>query len=63
MDLVGVPGLMVVWWVLALVVWVAPLVAAVWIVLTLRRIRVEQQRIGTRLDAIERLLQHGRVGG
>lgn len=62
MDAVGVPGVMVVWWVLALVMWVAPLVAAVWIILTLRGIRIDQRRIATRLEAIERALRQDRPG-
>jgi hypothetical protein len=40
--------------------WVIPIVAAVWAGITLYRIRTDQQAMGIRLEAIERLLQAGR---
>jgi hypothetical protein len=52
---IGVPELMIV-----LVIglfWAAPIAAAVWVVVTLRRIRAGQQAVQVKLDTIERLLQ------
>lgn len=40
--------------------WLVPVVAVVWAVLTLQRVRTDTHAIATRLDAIERLLQAGR---
>ena len=40
--------------------WGGPIAAAVWAIVTLRRIRMGQQAIGVRLETIERLLQVGR---
>jgi hypothetical protein len=34
-----------------------PIAAAVWVIVTLHRLRAGQQAIGTRLEAIERSLQ------
>jgi hypothetical protein len=42
------------------VLWAAPIAAAVWAGITLYRIRTDQQAMGIRLEAIERLLQAGR---
>jgi hypothetical protein len=40
--------------------WGVPIVAAGWAIVTLYRIREDQQAIGIRLETIERLLQGGR---
>jgi hypothetical protein len=40
-----------------------PLVAAIWAIVTLYRIRVDQEAIGARLQTIERLFQGGNRGG
>ena len=40
--------------------WGIPIIAAVWAGITLYRIRTDQQAMGIRLEAIERLLQAGR---
>jgi hypothetical protein len=40
--------------------WLIPIAAAVWAGLTLYRIRTDQHSMGTRLEAIERLLHAGR---
>ena len=37
--------------------WAIAIVAAVWVVVTLRRIRAGQQAVQVKLDTIERLLQ------
>ncbi len=43
-------------------VWLAPLAALMWAVVTLQRIRVGQDDLRRRLESIERLLQAPRVG-
>jgi hypothetical protein len=51
----GIPELMIL---LVLVgVYAIPLVAAVWALMTLQRIRTGQQAVQLKLDTIERLLQ------
>lgn len=55
MGPIGLPELFVV--LFALIMWVIPLVAGIWALITLHRIRTEQHSVQTKLDAIERLLQ------
>jgi hypothetical protein len=52
---IGVPELMIV--LLVGLFWAIPITAAVWVVVTLRRIRAGQQAVQVKLDTIERLLQ------
>jgi hypothetical protein len=52
---VGMPELIVL--LMMIVTWVIPLAIAVWVVVTLRRLRAGQQAVQVKLDAIERLLQ------
>lgn len=52
---VGVPELFVV--LMIAVLWLGPLAAGVWAMVTLHRVRVGQDAIRTRLESIERLLQ------
>lgn len=55
MGPLGMPELVVI---LALsVLWVIPVAAAIWALVTLHRIRSGQQAVQMKLDAIERLLQ------
>jgi len=58
MSSLGMPELLVI--LIIGVFWGAPIVAAVWAIITLHRIREDQQTIGMRLETIERLLQGGR---
>jgi len=58
MSSLGMPELLVI--LIIGVFWGAPIVAAVWAIITLHRIREDQQAIGVRLETIERLLQGGR---
>ncbi len=51
----GIPELIVIFVMSA--VWVIPAAAAVWALVTLQRIRVEQRAVQVKLDTIERLLQ------
>jgi len=37
--------------------WVIPIALAVWVVITLRKIRAGQQAVQVKLDAIERLIE------
>ena len=37
--------------------WAVPIAVAVWMVVTLRRIRIDQRAVQLKLDTIERLLQ------
>lgn len=53
---IGIPELVII--MVLSFVWIIPLAVAVWIVVTLRRIRVDQQATHARLDAIERLMRH-----
>jgi hypothetical protein len=53
--MLGMPELMIVLTVVAFRI--APLLAVVWALVVLRRIRAEQQATQVKLDAIERLLQ------
>jgi hypothetical protein len=53
--MVGIPELMIL-----LVIagyWALPLAAAIWVIVTLKRIRASQQSLQLKLDTIERLLQ------
>jgi len=40
--------------------WGGPIIAAVWAIITLHRIREDQQAMGVQLETIERLLQTSR---
>ncbi len=51
----GMPELLVVLMLLAL--WIIPVAAVIWALVSLYRIRSEQQRMQSKLDAIERMLQ------
>jgi len=53
--MLGIPELIVIF--VVGLVWVIPVAAAVWGLVTLQRIRVEQQAVQVKLDTIERLLQ------
>ena len=55
MSSVGVPELLIV--LVMAVMWVLPVAAAVWVILTLNRLPSGQQAIQAKLDAIERLLK------
>lgn len=54
MNHFGFPELMIVM-LLSLAAWVIPIAAGVWVLVTLNRIRANQQAIMAKLDAIERL--------
>jgi hypothetical protein len=51
----GIPELIVIF--VVGLFWLIPVAAAVWALVTLQRIRVEQQAVQLKLDTIERLLQ------
>ena len=51
----GIPELLVI--VMLSGFWLVPIVAAIWALVTLHRVRVGQEALRARLDAIERLLQ------
>lgn len=53
----GLPELMVV--LVMFVVYAVPLVAGIWALVTLKRIRVASEAVQARLESIERLLQRG----
>ena len=53
--MIGIPELMVV--LVLAVLWAIPLAAAIWVLVTLQKIRAGQQAVELKLDAIERLLQ------
>ena len=55
MGTIGIPELVVL--LMASVIWVIPLAAGIWALVTLHRIRSGQQDVQTKLDAIQRLLQ------
>lgn len=55
---IGIPELVIA--VLILVSWLVPLAAAIWVVVTLQRLKTGQDDIRARLGAIERLLAGGR---
>ena len=55
MSSVGVPELLIV--LVMAVMWVLPVAAAVWVILTLNRLSSGQPAIQAKLDAIERLLE------
>jgi hypothetical protein len=55
MSSIGVPELLIV--LVMAVMWVLPVAAAVWVILTLNRLSSGQQAIQAKLDAIERLLK------
>jgi len=58
MNSLGMPELIVI--LLIGVFWGAPIIAAVWAIITLHRIREDQQAIGAQLETIQRLLQTSR---
>ena len=55
MDMVGAPELLIV--LVMVVFWGVPIVAGIWALGTLKKIRDRQQAMQTKLDTIERLLQ------
>ncbi len=55
---IGIPELVIV--LFMGMFWLVPVVAVIWAVVTLQRLRTDQQAIATRLESIERLLQAGR---
>lgn len=55
MGPIGIPELFV--FLFVFVLWLIPLAAGIWALITLHRIRTEQHVVQTKLDAIERLLQ------
>ena len=52
---IGLPELLIV--ILWFVFWIAPIVAAIWALLTLQKIRTGQDDVRVKLASIERLLQ------
>jgi hypothetical protein len=56
MNTLGVPEILIL--LVLAVSWVIPIAVAVWIVVTLYRLRSGQQTILAKLDAIERRLAH-----
>jgi|SoiMethySBSTD1v2_1073268.scaffolds.fasta_scaffold09595_9 hypothetical protein len=52
---IGAPELIVA--MVAALFWVIPIALAVWVVITLRKIRAGQQAVQVKLDAIERLIE------
>jgi hypothetical protein len=52
---IGAPELIVI--LVIGLIYVVPIAAAVWVIVTLHRIRAAQQLMDTRLETIERLLQ------
>ncbi len=59
--MVGIPELVI--GVVLAALWVVPVAAAVWALLTLYRIRNSQEALGARLETIERLLHTSRQPG
>jgi hypothetical protein len=55
MGSVGIPELLIL--LMFSVFWLVPVAAAIWALVTLYRIRSEQQAVQVKLDAIERLLR------
>lgn len=55
MGSVGLPELMIL--MAFSVFWLVPVAAAIWALVTLSRIRAEQQTVQVKLDTIERLLR------
>ena len=55
MGRVGVPELLVI--LMASVVWLVPVAAGIWVLVTLHRVRVGQDAVRAKLESIERLLQ------
>lgn len=55
MNSVGLPELAIV--LMFALFWIVPVLVAIWALVTLYRIRAEQQTIQVKLDAIERLLR------
>ena len=54
-SVIGMPELMILLVVGAY--WAIPLAMAIWVIVTLKRIRASQQSLQLKLDTIERLLQ------
>jgi len=52
---IGVPELVIV--LMFALFWIVPVLVAIWALVTLHRIRAEQQAVHVKLDAIERLLR------
>jgi hypothetical protein len=57
---VGLPELIVVF--MIGLVWIVPVVAGIWALVTLHRIRTTQEEMGSRLASIERSIQAVRPG-
>lgn len=55
---IGVPELVIA--VVVLITWLVPLVAAVWVVVTLHRLKRGQEDLRAKLDTIERQVTGGR---
>jgi hypothetical protein len=55
MNAVGFPGFVL--FLVICIAWVAPIAAAIWVVVTLHRIRGSQSEMQHKLNAIEQLLQ------
>ena len=55
MSSMGVPELLVI--LVISVFWLVPVVAGIWALITLHRLRVGQEGVRSRLESIERLLQ------
>jgi hypothetical protein len=55
MGSVGIPELLIFGFVG--LVWLVPVAAAIWALITLHRVRVGQDALRTKLESIERLLQ------
>jgi hypothetical protein len=58
MNSLGIPELIVI--LIIGLFWGGPIIAAVWAIITLHRIREDQQAMGVQLEAIQRLLQTSR---
>jgi len=56
MNSIGFPELVVVLFIVG-ILWVIPLAAGVWALVTLHRIRTGQQALQAKVDTIEQLLQ------
>ena len=55
MGSMGIPELLVI--LVLSVFWLVPLVAGIWALVTLHRVRVGQDAVRSKLESIERLLQ------
>ena len=55
MNVIGVPELLVILMICA--IWLIPIAAGIWAVVTLHRIRTDQKAMQVKLDAIEQAVQ------